>query len=125
MAIVVVDVVLLRLTHRQNIVRGHNTDSNSSGVDEHLRKKCNTMILLSVLDIDIGIEFDTIRIKQKLMYAISIFDASKLSLSTCTQNTGIMLGDGGQNTFDISIHRNIDISIPATWYIVTLIRYPH
>ena len=34
-------VVVLRLTHRCNAVRGHRTGSNNSGAEDYLRRKTN------------------------------------------------------------------------------------
>ena len=42
--------------------------------------------------------------------AISMFGTGKISSSMRTKIKG-MQGSGGKNTFDISIYRNIDISI--------------
>ena len=66
-----------------------------------------------MLDIDNGMEFDTISINKETSRYVRCQDlihTSKLSYSTCidTRSTG-MPGDGGQNTFDISMYRNFDI----------------
>ena len=59
--------------------------------------------MLLVLDIDVGMEFDTIRTaKQKtksIPGKISILDTSKLSFRICIKNT-LMPGEGGQNASD-------------------------